>query len=94
MAEQDPNRYVSFQGIDCDGRAADILSAIQQYIDSPPYESPWLEYFRDKLRDRAALGQDDLYFVGSQINNIHALFEEYEDQAALHLLEQVEEECC
>ncbi|MGF1498309.1 MAG: N(2)-fixation sustaining protein CowN [Elainellaceae cyanobacterium] len=49
---------------------------------------------KDKLRDRLSLGQDELHFVGSQMNNIRALFEEYEDDQALDLLEQVEEDCC
>ena len=94
MTSQQADRYVSFQGIDCDGRAQLILSYIEQYLNAPPHDSPWLDYFQQKLRDRASLGQDELHFVASQINNIQAFFEDYEDQKALALLEQVEEECC
>ncbi len=94
MINEKTDRYISFQGIDCDGRGQKILSYIEQYVDAPPHYSPWLDYFQQKLRDRVAIDQDALHFVSSQINNIYALFEEYEDTKALDLLEKVEEECC
>ncbi|AFZ43790.1 hypothetical protein PCC7418_1607 [Halothece sp. PCC 7418] len=94
MTTEKTDRYVSFEGIDCDGKSKRLLSYIEQYLASPPHESPWLDYFRQKLRDREALGQDELYFVGSQINPMRSLFEEYNDNEALVLLQQVEEECC
>lgn len=94
MSQPNPDRYVSFHGIDCDGKAHRLMAQIQQYVDCPPHSSPWVQYFRQKLSDRQALGQDDLYFVGSQINNIRALLEEYGDTAALAVLEQLEEDCC
>ena len=94
MSQQNMDRYISFQGIDCDGKAHRIMNWVKQYIESPPHHSPWPEYFQAKLRNRHSLGQDDLFFVCSQINNINSLFEEYEDAKALNLLEQVEEDCC
>ena len=94
MTTEETNRYVSFGGIDCDGKSKRVLSYIEQYLASPPHQSPWLEYFQQRLRDRKALGQDELHFVGSQINHIRSLFEDYNDTEALSLLEQVEEECC
>lgn len=94
MITEKTDRYISFQGIDCDGRAHQILNYIEQYIDSPPPHSPWVDYFQQKLRDRVSIEQDALHFIGSQINNIYALFEDYEDTKALDLLEKIEEECC
>jgi hypothetical protein len=94
MTKQKTDRYTSFQGIDCDGRAKLILNYVEQYLNSPTHHSPWLDYFQQKLRDRVSIGQDELHFVSSQINNIQALFEDYEDKKALALLEQLEEECC
>jgi len=41
------------------------------------------EQFQQKLRDRVSIEQDALHFIGSQINNIDALFEDYEDTKAL-----------
>ncbi|TVQ20835.1 MAG: N(2)-fixation sustaining protein CowN [Leptolyngbya sp. DLM2.Bin15] len=94
MSQPKSDRYVSFQGIDCDGKARRLLDYIAHHMAEPPHPSPWVDYFRTKLADQQALGQDDLYFVGSQINAIHALFEEYDNEEALALLENVEEECC
>lgn len=94
MTKQNIDRYVSFQGLDCDGKAKQILNSIEQYLHSPPHHSPWLDYFRDKLRRRLSLGQDELYFVACYVNDIRSLLEDYEDREALELLERVEEECC
>ncbi|NJL45617.1 MAG: N(2)-fixation sustaining protein CowN [Leptolyngbyaceae cyanobacterium SM2_3_12] len=94
MTKQNINRYISFKGIDCEGKARRILSHIEQYINKAPHPSSWTEYFYKKLQERTALGQDDLFFVSSQLNSIRALFEEYQDSDALDWLDQVEEECC
>ncbi len=94
MTQPTGDRYVSFRGIDCDGKARQLLEYIKQYTAEPPHPSPWVDYFRTKLANQQSLGQDDLYFVGSQINSVHALFEEYNNEEALALLGQVEEECC
>jgi len=94
MSQATPDRYVSFAGIDCNGKAHHLMSQIAQYVENPPHPSPWVQYFRERLGDRHALGQDDLYFIGSQLNNIHALFEEYNDTEALTILAQLEEDCC
>lgn len=88
------DRYVSFQGIDCNGNARRVLTYVQQYIDQPVQAGAWAEYFTIKLVERRSLGQDDLFFVGSQISQIRALFEVFGDEAALNLLTQLEEECC
>ncbi|MEM7594796.1 MAG: N(2)-fixation sustaining protein CowN [Cyanobacteria bacterium P01_A01_bin.83] len=94
MSQQKPDRYVNFQGIDCDGRARRILGNIEQYTDNPPHNSPWSNYFQTKCGERLSIGQDELHFVCSQMNNVYSLFDEYEDTDALNLLEQIEEECC
>jgi N(2)-fixation sustaining protein CowN len=94
MIPPSSDRYVSFQGIDCDRKARQLMAYIKQYLEKPPHPSPWVDYFHTKLANQRTLEQDDLYFVGSQINSIHALFEEYRNDEALELLEQVEEDCC
>lgn len=94
MTQQSRDRYVSFQGLDCDQKARQVVDFIEQYVAQPPHPSRWLEYFQMKLANRQALGQDELYFVGSQVNAIRSLFAEYQNEVALTLLEQVEEECC
>ena len=94
MAESKVDRYVSFEGTNCDGKALSLVNSIEQYAKDPPHPSRWSEYFQDKLNKRTALGQDPLFLVCSQMNNIRSLFEEYEDAEALDLLENVEEDCC
>lgn len=37
---------------------------------------------------------DDLFLIHSYINQISELFEVWEDEQALKLLKQLEEECC
>ncbi|MEO0532651.1 MAG: N(2)-fixation sustaining protein CowN [Cyanobacteria bacterium P01_A01_bin.123] len=94
MSQHNVNRYISFEGTDCDAKSRCIISYVKQYADNPPHPSPWSEYFRGKLKNSLALGQDELFVVCSQMNNVRSLFEEYEDAEALNVLEQVEEDCC
>ncbi|MEM1241841.1 MAG: N(2)-fixation sustaining protein CowN [Cyanobacteria bacterium P01_H01_bin.26] len=92
MSQQNVNRYISFEGTDCEDKSCQIVSYIKQYAENS--SSPWSEYFRDKLESSLALGQDELFVVCSQMNNVRSLFEEHENTEALDLLEQVEEDCC
>ncbi|MEM1254983.1 MAG: N(2)-fixation sustaining protein CowN [Cyanobacteria bacterium P01_H01_bin.21] len=94
MSQQNVNRYISFEGTNCEDKSCQIVSYIKRHTDNPSHPSPWSEYFRDKLDSSFALGQDELFVVCSQMNNVRSLFEEYEDTEALNLLEQVEEDCC
>lgn len=94
MSQHNVNRYISFEGTDCDVKSRCIIDYIKQYTDHPPYSSPWSKYFRDKLQSSLALGQDELFVVCSQMNNVRSLFEDYNDIEALNLLEQIEEDCC
>ena len=94
MAQQKTDRYVNFQGIDCDGQASQLIDYIEKYTKNPPYNSSWSEYFQAKLQERLSIGQDKLHFICSQMNDVYSLFEEYEDTKGLNLLEKIEEECC
>lgn len=94
MSSPTVDRYLTFKGLNCDGKAAQILERIQQCLDQSDSASPWQTYFRLKLERRQALGQDALFFVGSQITQIREFFEAYNDQEALALIERVEEDCC
>ncbi len=94
MTSNQPDRYTSFQGIECDANARHLLDRIQYHLEHHTQPSPWLDYFQRKLSERQKLGQDELFFVGSQINNIRSLFEQFEDTEALSLLDQVENDCC
>jgi hypothetical protein len=88
------DRYMSFNGINCDTNAIRLLDIIQQHLNEMDSSNPWLQYFNLKLSSRRALGQDELFFVGSQVSQIRELLEQVHDSEALNLLDQVEEECC
>ncbi|WP_224983809.1 N(2)-fixation sustaining protein CowN [Geomonas agri] len=95
-----PDRYVSFAGIEGDKNSQELIALLRRHIDAPEKSNPFWEKFKEKL---AQVGQpdhnggrslDELFLVHSYINNIREIFEEYDDQEALRLLEQVERESC
>ncbi len=88
------NRYASFNDLNCDGNARSLLEMIQQHLTQTNPANPWWQYFNLKLANREALGQDELFFVGSQVSQIREFLEQVHDGEALDLLDQVEEECC
>ncbi|MEB3281685.1 MAG: N(2)-fixation sustaining protein CowN [Lyngbya sp.] len=94
MTSNQVDRYVTFKNINCDGIARLLVDRIQEHLNHSSQPSPWLEYFKIKLIERQAMGQDELFFVGSQVNNIRAFLEQCEDIEALNLLDEVEENCC
>ncbi|MGC9420607.1 MAG: N(2)-fixation sustaining protein CowN [Rhodovulum sp.] len=86
------DRYVSFQGIDCDGNADRLMDILSRQMTDA--ESPWVEYFDRKLAEKQRMGADNLHFIGSQMNTLSAFFEELGDAEALKLLSHLEETCC
>ena len=94
---QKPDRYVSFDGIDCDGNAAKLTDLIRKYAAGPAKDNKFWQLFVAKL-DRSAAGDtgvgDALYLVHSNVYYIRELFEEHGTEDDLALLDQVEEECC
>ena len=67
------------------------ISALEQV-------NPFWEYFKAKREGRAPGTQivrpDALFLIHCYINQIRELFETTDDQSALELLTQIEEECC
>lgn len=98
--EQKPDRYVSFVGIEGDKNSRELMEMLRRHIDQPIKTNRFWELFKEKL---ARVGQpdlnggrclDELFLIHSYINNIRELFEEYDDQPALALLERIETESC
>lgn len=85
------DRYLSFDGIDCDGNARRIMELIDQHQDA---QNPFWIYFAAKRHPRSGPPPDDLFLVHCHLNQIRELFEERSDQQALDLLYALEEECC
>lgn len=91
---QSTDRYVSFEGIDCDGNAQQIMTYIDHHLTYPERNNAFWEYFCQKRAGGSGPKPDNLFLIHSNINQIRELFETWDDQPALILLEQVEEECC
>jgi len=92
MNDQTPDRYVTFMGLDCDGKATKMMGTLAVHMATS--QSRWVGYFQQKLEERARMGNDDLHFIGSQINALYAFFEELDDAEGMALLEHLEEHCC
>jgi N(2)-fixation sustaining protein CowN len=95
-----PDRYVSFVGIEGDKNSLQLVALLRRHIDDPQRSNPFWEQFKQKL---ARVGRpeqnggrclDELFLIHSYINNIRELFELYDDQPALDLLEKIETESC
>lgn len=88
------DRYITFAGLDCDQNASKLIDMIRHYIQNPGGAEQWARYFEKKLQEKERLNVDDLFFIGSQMNNVYAFFDELDDSEAHDLLYQVEQECC
>jgi hypothetical protein len=88
------DRYVSFDGIDCNGNANRVMALIERNLAASEKNSPFWEYFTAKRKPRGGPPPDDLFLVHCHINQIRELFEERADTEALALLSRLEEECC
>jgi hypothetical protein len=92
--ESATDRYVTFDGIDCDGNARLLMSYIHKHIDLPEKTNKFWEYFKQKAQGGNGPKPDDLFLIHSNLNQIRELFELYDDDEALTLLDIVEIECC
>ena len=77
------DRYITFDGIDCDGNARLLMSYIHKHIDIPEKTNKFWEYFKQKSLGRNGPEPDDLFLIHSHLNQIRELFELYEDEEAL-----------
>ena len=94
------DRYVTFIGIEGDKNSRDLMVMLRRHIDDPVRSNRFWELFKEKLERVGQPGGDggrcldELFLIHSYINNIRELFEEYDDQPALALLELIETESC
>ncbi|MDT8853456.1 N(2)-fixation sustaining protein CowN [Paracoccaceae bacterium Fryx2] len=92
MQQLVPDRYKTFIGINCDTNAERMMRLLSDAMQRS--DTPWVGYLTAKLAERARMGQDDLHFIGSQVNALRSFFEEIEDTAGQALLDHLEEHCC
>jgi hypothetical protein len=92
--EDKPPRYISFIGLDCDAKAAELMAFIQHHVGDPAHSNAFWEYFKKKAAGGSGPKPDDLFLIHSNLNQIRELFEQREDTEALALLDRIETECC
>lgn len=88
------DRYISFDGIDCDGNADRVMAHIEQLLKRPGCNNPFWDYFMKKRTGGSGPKPDSLFLIHSNINQVRELFETCQDDEALRLLFMLEEECC
>ena len=93
-SEKVTDRYTTFAGIDCDGRARHIMESIERKFLESGQQQLFLNYFLAKKQPKSGPIPDDLFLIHSNINQIREFFEECADQPMLDLLFLLEEECC
>lgn len=95
-----PDRYTSFEGIESDSNSRRLIAMLMQHISDPEKTNRFWEQFKTiseligQQKENSGRRLDELFLIHSNINNIRELFEQYDDQAALNLLEQIELESC
>ena len=89
-----PDRYISFEGIDCDGQARLVMQQIDKCLAVPERRNAFWEYFQEKRSGIKGPKYDDLYMIHSSIQQVRELFEEYGDREDIDRLQKIEEECC
>lgn len=92
--EEKPDRYISFEGIDCDGNAARLMQLLDHQLTLPGRHNAFWDYFNKKRAGKTGPQMDDLYLIHGNINQLREFFETWQDEDAMELLQQLEEECC
>ncbi len=88
------DRYISFEGIDCDGNADRVMAYIEQLLKQPGCSNAFWDYFMKKRTGGSGPRPDNLFLIHSNINQVRELFETCRDDEAIGLLLRLEEECC
>jgi len=94
------DRYVSYKNIDCEGNSKQLMQMLRKHIDDPAKSNPFWEKFKTLLEkigkpaENNGRSIDEIFLIHTYINNLYEIFEEYEDNKALKLLDQIERECC
>lgn len=90
MPEQ-TDRYVTFDGIDCDGRTRIVMAAVERHAAAS--SSPFWVYFETQRRLAHGRGLDDLRVLHNFLPTLKELLEDAEDGETLALLENLEVTC-
>jgi len=92
QVDPDPDRYVSFKGIDFDGNVARVLAHLARYRRADPGDV-LIAYLDRQRASTHGARRDDLLLLHSLVNAIRDLFEARADVVALDDLDRLEREC-
>jgi hypothetical protein len=74
------------------------MAMLRHHIEDPEKGNAFWDKFRERLdtvgQDIDGRTIDELFLIHNYINNLYEIFEEYEDEEALKLLDRIEQECC
>lgn len=90
----DTDRYITFIGLQCDEKADRFIAMLDGHIEAGDGDERWQAYFKQKRTQQIKMEQDNLQFIGSQMNNLYSYMDDCEDESALALLWKLEQECC
>lgn len=95
------DRYITFENIDCYKRAVEVLDAMKElFVIEPESKNELWIKFEEQLPDdyhneyTKEGCKDILYLVCSNVFYISDLFEEFDFDKGITLLERAELECC
>lgn len=88
------DRYASFIGLDCDGKAHRLMAALDAQLARPGRHTAFWTYFAKKRAGGSGPRLDELFLIHAHLQEIREFFEIWDDTEALALLDQVEKECC
>jgi hypothetical protein len=87
------DRYVTFVGLDCDGKAHTIVERLRTAANAGR-EDPFWTYFAAKLDGESGPAHDALYHIHSHLNDLRDLLQRWREPELAALLEALETECC
>ena len=88
------DRYLSFVGLDCDAKAAQIVADLQGAMATPGRQDPFWDYFAAKLAGERGPSHDALYHIHCHLNDLRDLLERWQEADLVALLDALETECC
>ncbi len=99
---QQRDRYITFSNIDCYTNAIAVLDAMNELFDDiPESKNDFWQRFMSFIPDdyqtifsKEGDKKDILYYVCANVFYISDLFDEYEFEKGIEILEQAELECC
>lgn len=91
-AADEPDRYQSFCGLECEQRAEQLVSHILQVASTLSPGNRFWKLFASKVNQPG--GPDALFLVHSYVFYMRELLETHDDQPGLRLLEALERDCC